>query len=190
MQNFIISAWCLNQFSHTCSGPGVGWKRISRHETEWGGNKVYPEWEMLLEQWDSSRESWCWVGVLSLLLYTQGTSSRLGVLGVICQLDKAHILGGEKSKANPSSLWGMRGDRLCCSINSYNMGEGRVIRVLSLHFCIPRASLVLSAHPSLVTTTPTGIWARGSFYNQDTTRGKGEDIRRMMKMKFSNEISE
>ena len=122
--------------------------------------------------------------------YTQGTRSGLGVLGVICQLDEAHVLGGEKSKANHSSLWGMRGDRLCRSINSYNMGEGRVIRVLSLHFCIPRASLVLSAHPSLVTTTPTGIWAHGGFYNQDATRGKGEDILRMMKMKFSNEISE
>jgi len=31
------------------------------------------------------------------------------------------------------------------SVNSYNMGEGRTIRVWFLHSCIPRPSLVLSA---------------------------------------------
>ena len=34
-----------------------------------------------------------------------------------------------KSKANTFSLWRRRGDGLYCSINSYNMGEGRMIRV-------------------------------------------------------------
>ena len=29
-----------------------------------------------------------------------------------------------KSRANTFSLWGRRGDRLYCSVNSYNMGEG------------------------------------------------------------------
>ena len=35
--------------------------------------------------------------------------------------------GWGKSKANTFSLWGKRGDRLYCSINSYNMGEGTTI---------------------------------------------------------------
>ena len=43
-------------------------------------------------------------------------------------MDEAHILGGGKIKANTSSLWGRRGDRLYCSINSYLMGEGKAIR--------------------------------------------------------------
>ena len=41
------------------------------------------------------------------------------------------------------SLWGRRGDRFYCSINSYNMGEGRMIRVWFFHSCIPRPSLVI-----------------------------------------------
>ena len=36
-------------------------------------------------------------------------------------------VGGRKSKANTSSLWGRRGDRLYCYINSYNIGKGRMI---------------------------------------------------------------
>ena len=40
-----------------------------------------------------------------------------------------------ESRANASSLWGRRGDRWLCSVNSYNMGEGRAIRVwFSLRF--------------------------------------------------------
>ena len=62
---------------------------------------------------------------------------------VICLLDEESILGGGKSKANTSSLWGRWGDRLYCSINSYNMGEGRMIRVWFFHSCIPRPSLVI-----------------------------------------------
>ena len=54
-----------------------------------------------------------------------------------------------KSRANTFCLWGRRGDRLYCSINSYNMGEGRTIRVWLFHSCIPRPSLVLSALLSL-----------------------------------------
>ena len=69
-------------------------------------------------------------------------------------MDEAHILGGGKSKANTFSLWGKRGDRFYCSrghksVNSYNTGEGRTIRVWFFHSCIPRPSLVLSALPSL-----------------------------------------
>ena len=37
--------------------------------------------------------------------------------------------GWGKSRANTFSLWGRRGDRLYYSINSQNMGEGRMIRV-------------------------------------------------------------
>ena len=54
-----------------------------------------------------------------------------------------------KSRANTFSLWDRRGDRLYCSINSYNIGEGRMIRVWFLRSCIPRPSLVLSALSSL-----------------------------------------
>ena len=57
-------------------------------------------------------------------------------------MDGAHILGEGKSRANTFSLWGKRGDRFYCSrgpksVNSYNMGEGRTIRVWFFHSCIP-----------------------------------------------------
>ena len=97
---------------------------------------------MLLEQWGSSRENQCWIGVLSPLS-TQGTRSGIGILQVICLLDEDSILGGGKSKANTSSLWGRWGDRLYCSINSCNKREGRTIRVWFFHSCIPRPSLVI-----------------------------------------------
>ena len=61
--------------------------------------------------------------------------------------------GWGKSKANTFSLWGRTGDRLYCSINSYNMGEGRT-RVWFFHSCIPRPSLVLSALLSLGSLDP------------------------------------
>ena len=77
------------------------------------------------------------MGVLSPLLYP-GYKEWDGVLRVICSLDEACILGGGKSKANTSSLRGRRGDRLYCSINSYNIGEGRIARVWFFHSCIPR----------------------------------------------------
>ena len=99
-----------------------------------------------------------------------------------------HILGGEK--ANTSFLWGRRGDRLYSSVNSYNIGEGRAIRVWFFHSCIPRPSLVLFVLSSLVTTILMSILAHGSFYSQGTTRGIGEGVLRMTKFKFSNEIEE
>ena len=58
-----------------------------------------------------------------------------------------------KSRANTFSIPGRRADRLYCSINSYNMGEGRTIRVWFFHPSIPRPSLVLSALSSLGHTT-------------------------------------
>ena len=87
---------------------------------------------MLLEQQASSGENRPpfnrrWMGVLSPLLYP-GYKGWDGVLRVICWLDEACILGRGKSKANTSSLRGRSGDRLYCSINSYNMGEGRMAR--------------------------------------------------------------
>ena len=57
--------------------------------------------------------------------------------------------GWGKSRANTFSLRGRRRDRLYCSINSYNMGEGRTIKVWFFSSCIPRPSLVLSALLSL-----------------------------------------
>ena len=57
----ILSSWVIFSISRTgylglvavvpstsctyCRGPGAGWKRISRHETEWEGNKSLLEWE-------------------------------------------------------------------------------------------------------------------------------------------------
>ena len=32
---------CCHVIYIICRGPGAGWKRISRHEAEWEGNKVY-----------------------------------------------------------------------------------------------------------------------------------------------------
>ena len=72
-------------------------------------------------------------GVLSPL-YTQGTRSGMGVLQVICWLDEARMLGGG-SKANTFSLCGIGGETGYAAqedlkfVNSYNMGEGRTIRV-------------------------------------------------------------
>ena len=57
--------------------------------------------------------------------------------------------GWGKSKANTFSLRGRRGDRLYCSINRYNKGEGRMVTVWFFCSCIPRPSLVLSALSSM-----------------------------------------
>ena len=74
--------------------------------------------------------------------------------------------GWGTSKANTFSLWGRTGDRLYCSINSYNMGEGRT-RVWFFHSCIPRPSLVLSALSSLrhhtMDCSPPGSSVPGIF---------------------------
>ena len=104
---------------------------------------------MLLEQRTSSRENWRWTGVLIPLLCPGYKEWDEGLAG--------HLLIGwgtctgwwGKSRANTFSLWGRRGDRLYCSINSYDMGEGRTIRVWFFCSCIPRPSLVLSALSSL-----------------------------------------
>ena len=65
-------------------------------------------------------------------------------------MDEAHILGGGKNKANTFSLWVRRETVYAAqedlkSINSYNIGEGRTIRVEFFCSCIPRPSLVVSA---------------------------------------------
>ena len=85
---------------------------------------------------------WSDLAAAAVHFYTQGTRIGIEVLRVICWLDEAHILGAGKNKANTSSLWARRGDRLYCSINSYNMGEGRMIRVWFFHSRIPRPSSV------------------------------------------------
>ena len=58
-------------------------------------------------------------------------------------------IGWGTSKANTFSLLGRMVDRLYCSINSYNTGEGRTIRVWFFRSCVPRSSLVLSDLSSL-----------------------------------------
>ena len=66
-------------------------------------------------------------------------------------MDEAQILG----KANTFSLCGVGGETGYTaqedlkSINSYNMGEERMIRVWFFCSCIPRPALVLSALLSL-----------------------------------------
>ena len=70
-------------------------------------------------------------------------------------MDEAHIPGGEKSKANIPSPYGVGGETGYSgqedlkSTNSYNMGEGRMIRVWFFCSCIPRPSLLFSALSSL-----------------------------------------
>ena len=117
--------------SRICHGLGTGWKRISRHETEWEGNKVL-EWETLLKQRASSRENQCWTGVLRPLLYPGYKVWDRGLVGHLL-IGWGMITGSGKSRTNTFSLWGRRRDRLYCSINSYNMGEGRMIRVWFFH---------------------------------------------------------
>ena len=68
----------------------------------------------------------------------------------------SHVYWMGEGRAIAFSLWGRRQDMLYCSINSYNMGEGRTIRVWFFHSCIPRPFLVLSALSSLVTTEKIG----------------------------------
>ena len=82
--------------------------------------------------------------------YTQGTRSWITVFQVICWLDEACILDGGRVRQIPSS-YGIGGETGYAarenlkSINSYNMGEGRTIRVWFFYSCIPRPSLVLPA---------------------------------------------
>ena len=60
-----------------------------------------------------------------------------------------HVYWVGEDRANTFFLWRRRDDRLYCSINSYNMGEGKMIRVWFFCSCILRPSLVLSAFSSL-----------------------------------------
>ena len=80
-----------------------------------------------------------------------------------------HVYGWGKSRADAFSLWGRRGDRLYCSINSYNMGEGRMIRVWFFHSCIPRPSWFYLLFPPWVTTSlPLLIFRTNSLAPFDT----------------------
>jgi len=69
-------------------------------------------------------------------------------------LDEACILVGGRVKQIPSP-YGVAGETGYTaqedlkSINSNNMGEGRMIRVWFFHSCIPRSSWVLSTLLSL-----------------------------------------
>ena len=111
------------------------------------------EWEMLTEQWASSRENRHWIGELSPLLY-QGYKEWDRVLWVICWLDEACILGGGRVRQIPSPYGvggktGYTAQEDLKSVNNYNMGERRTLRVWFFRSCIPRPFLVLSALSSL-----------------------------------------
>ena len=64
----------------------------------------------------------------------------MGGGGSVRQISSPYGVGGEtgySAQENPKS------------VNSYNVGEGRTIRVWFFRSCIPRPSLVLSALSSL-----------------------------------------
>ena len=103
---------------------------------------------MLLELQASSRENQWWTRVLSSLLYPGYKGWDGGRVGHLL-IGWGLYTGWGKIRANTFSLRGQRGDSLYCSINSYNMGEGRTIRAWFFCSCIPRPSLVLSALSSL-----------------------------------------
>ena len=78
-------------------------------------------------------------------------------------MDEAHILSGVKSKANTFSPWVKRETAYAAqedlkSINSYNIEEGRTIRVRFFCSCIPRPSLVSSALSSLGHHVPPSLY--------------------------------
>ena len=109
---------------------------------------------MLLEQQASPRENHHWTGVVSPLLYPGYKEWDKGPVGHFW-LDEVHILGGNGTVRQISSPYGVGGatgytaqDDLN-SVNSYNTGEGKMIRVRFFPSWIPRASLVLSALLSL-----------------------------------------
>ena len=87
--------------------------------------------------------------------YTQGTRSGIGGLWVICWLDEAHSLGWRGHVRKTSCPCGVGGETGYTaqgnlkSVNSDNMGEGRVIRIYFFCSCIPRPSLVLSTLSSV-----------------------------------------
>ena len=60
-----------------------------------------------------------------------------------------HVYWWSKSKANTFSMCGVGGETGYTaqedlkSVNSYNMGEGRTIRVWFFRSCVPRPSLIL-----------------------------------------------
>ena len=86
--------------------------------------------------------------------YSQGTRNGMGSCWSLADW-MSHIYWMGKSKANTFSLCKVGGETGYTaqedlkSINSYNMGEGRMIRVLFFCSCIPRPALVLSALLSL-----------------------------------------
>ena len=78
-----------------------------------------------------------------------------------------HVYWVGKSRANTFSLWGRRGDRLYCSINSYNMGEGRMIRVWFFWFQDPPWFYLLFC-PWVTTFLPLFIFRANSLAPFDT----------------------
>ena len=103
----------------------------------------------------SSRENQCWTGVLSPLLYPGYKEWDRGLVGHLL-IGWGMYTGWGKTRAKTFSLWGRR-DRLYCSTNSCDMGEGRTIMSRFFCSCIPTPSLVLSALVSLGHYTSQGL---------------------------------
>ena len=87
----------------------------------------------------------------------------MGVLPVIFRLDEAHTLSGGRVRQIPSP-YGIGGETGYTSqedlksINSYNIGEGRMIRVWFFCSCLPRPSLISSALSSSGHHVPPSLY--------------------------------
>ena len=88
-------------FFPSCYGLCVGWKRISRHETEGEGNKVYKNGRHCGNSRPAQGRTEVEQGSL-VHFYTQGTRSAIRVLQVICWLNKACMLGWGRVGRIPS----------------------------------------------------------------------------------------
>ena len=116
----------------------------------------------------SSRENRHWTGVLSPFLYPGYKEWGWSLAGHLL-IGWGMYTGWGKSRANTFSLWGRRGDRLYHSINSYNKGKGRVIRVCFFHSCIPSTPWFYLLFCAWVTTFfPLFIFRANSLAPFDT----------------------
>ena len=87
----------------------------------------------------------------------------MGVLPVIFRLDEAHTLSGGRVRQIPSPCGiggetGYTSQEDLKSINSYNIGEGRMIRVWFFCSCLPRPSLISSALSSSGHHVPPSLY--------------------------------
>ena len=115
---------------------------------------------MLLEQLSSSRENQSWTGVLNTLLYPGYREWVWGSCESFADWIR-HVYWMGKSKANTFSLCKVGGETGYTaqedlkSINSYDIGEGRMKRVWFFRSCIPKPFwFYLLFHPWVTTFVP------------------------------------